>query len=78
MSILSLKSWPQEVMVKVVKDDQNGLKLSTNVQVFAQIHSGAALITSETTATTTASSMARASPPGTPSKSSQFKSTALG
>ena len=50
-------------------------KLSTSSRVFAQIHSGAALITMETTATTTASSMARASPPGTPSKSPQFKFT---
>ena len=73
-----LKLDDPDLLQKLVKDPPNGSKLSTKAQGIAQIHSRAALITMETTATTTASSMARASPPGTPSKSSQFKSTVWG
>ena len=73
-----LKFEGQNLLLKMVKDVEIVHKWSTNGQVFAQIHTGAALITMETTATTTASSMARASPPEAPSKSPQFKFTVLG
>ena len=70
-------AWKFEAEVEgsklIASDGERWSKLSTKGQAFAQIHSGAALITMETTATTTASSLARASPPSTPSKSSQFK-----